>query len=90
MEKMLRLLQMCCQIVLPVPSCSSAVNLLTQSSTCSDVNPRISTVLSKSRCLTNDTAVGLVVVKTVAPPKSLPEAILYNAGTDIFAVTSLG
>ena len=27
----------------------------------------------------------------MAPPKSLPEAILlYNAGTDIFAVTSLG
>ena len=53
----------------------SLVNFSTYSSTCCGVNPTISTVLSKERLPKHDTAVGLVVVNTVAPGRIFPDNI---------------
>ena len=68
---------MCCFMAFAFWS-SPLVNFCTYSSTCSVVNPRSSTVLSKLNLLINEAAFGLVVVKTVAPPRMSPDAIFLK------------
>ena len=59
---------------------SPFVKLSKSSSTFADVKPRISTVLSNAMGgWKNDTAVGLTVVRTVAPGRIFPDNIfLYR------------
>ena len=81
---------MCCFMVSAL-STSPSVKFSTYSSTFADVKPRISTVLSNAMGGSKkDTAVGLVVVKTVAPESAFPHNIfLYREWRGIESSTLL-
>ena len=56
----------------------SFVNFSTKTSTCSGVNPSISTVLRKQRLPKHDRALSLVVVNTLAPARIFPDNIFLS------------